>query len=77
MAKAKGMRRKNRQIKMTVDIPDDYGTEEDFMADLMQKMDDTDWSIVLAEDEEADTCIEVPVSKMQLGEIEIGPDEED
>lgn len=73
---ARGMRRKNRQIKMTVDIPDEYDSEDDFMESLMQKMDLSDWQLQLDEDEEGEVT-EVPISKMQLGEIEIGPEDED
>ena len=76
MAKGKGMRRKNRQIKMTVDIPDEYKTEEDFMESLMQKMDNSEWQFYLDEDSEG-MATECPISKMQLGDIEIGPEDED
>jgi hypothetical protein len=76
MAKAKGMRRKNRQVKMTLSIPEEYDTEEDFMESLMQKMDLAEWQLQLDEDEAGDVTL-VPVSKMQLGDIEIGPEDED
>lgn len=66
----KTFRRKSRQIKMTVNIPEEYDTEEAFMESLKKKMDDGGWMINLDEDAEGIVTL-VPVSKMQLGEIEI------
>ena len=66
----KGFRRKSRQIKMTVNIPEEYATEEAFMESLKKKMDDGGWMINLDEDAEGMVTL-VPVSKMQLGGIEI------
>jgi hypothetical protein len=74
---AKGMRRKNRQIKMTASIPDDFDTEEDFMEALMEKMDRAEWNISLCDTDELLGAVLAPVSKMQLGDIEIGPEEEE
>lgn len=76
MARKKPFRRKNRQVKMTLSIPDEYKDEESFMQDFMDKMDRTGWDLSL-DDADGETCIEVPVSAIQLGDIEIGPDEEE
>ncbi len=76
------MRRKNRQLKLTIDIPEYFDTEEDFMSALMDRLDGdaaedetSDWHMgVQDEDEEV---IPVKISKIILGEIEIEPEEED
>lgn len=69
------MRRKNRQLKITIDIPDSYGTDEEFMEAVMERMDDQEG------DEGRGWCIRVdnqnvPISKILMGDIEIEPEEE-
>lgn len=72
------MRRKNRQIKMMVDIPASFNSEEEFMEALMGRLDNVDWvmKVVDIEDEEAED-IKVPISRVSFNEIEIEPEEED
>lgn len=62
------MRKKNRQIKMTVDIPEEYADDETFMSDLMDVMDDAEWKMKAGDNS-------VPISSMVLGDVEIGPEE--
>lgn len=67
-------RRKNRQIKMVVDVPEEYDSDEVFMEDFMDKMDGSaEWQFLLGEDND----IPVPISRVTLGEIEIEPEEEE
>lgn len=74
----RGMRRKNRQVKMTLDIPDDYADEEEFMEALMAKMDNEPaWQMQLSEEEDDEgdiTVVIVHISKMNLGDIDIEPE---
>lgn len=77
MAKAKGFRRLNRQMKMTCTIPDDFDSEEDFMEAVMDKMDRGGWNMVLCDADEEDEPVLADISKLQLGDIEIGPEDED
>lgn len=71
------MRRKNRQIKMTINIPEDYETEEEFMLDMQERMyaDGVNWTFQL----ETEAGFERPVhiSAVTLGDIEIAKEEED
>ncbi len=69
------MRRKNRQIKMSVDIPECYENDEDFMNDFMNRMDDVDWTMKTLDDE--DEAVDVPVNSITLGDIMIEPEDED
>lgn len=67
------MRRKNRQIKFLIDIPDDYEADDKFMEDFRDTLDENGWSMVIVnEDEET---IEVPISRITLGDVEIEPEE--
>lgn len=68
------MRKKNRQIKITLDIPEQYENDEDFVQDLAEQMDAIDWKLNV-EDEDG-IVLKCPISKIQLGELEIGPEEE-
>ena len=61
------MRRKNRRIYVTVDIPEACKDEEDFMYELADLMDEEGWCLG-GED--------VTVSKVQLGDIIIEPEDE-
>ena len=75
------MRRKNRQLKITVDIPDLYEDDEAFMVDLQNAMDGDVWELPLGwaianEASDCDFTGEAKISKIVLGEIEIGPEEE-
>ena len=68
------MRRKNRQIKMTIDIPDSYDNDEKFMEDLRDTLDENGWRMVI-EDEDGE--LDVPLNRITLGDIEIEPEEEE
>ena len=68
------MRRKNRQIKMTIDLPGDYEDDETFMQDFQETLDEHGWSMVVV-DEDGDK-IEIPIKSVTLGGIEIEPEEE-
>ncbi len=68
------MRKKNRQIKMTINIPNQYDNEEDFMNDMMIRMDLTGWEVSIGT---VDDRIAANVSKITLGDIEITPEEEE
>ncbi len=63
------MRRKNRQIKMTVDIPEVYEDDEAFMEDLMDVMDTAEWKMKAGDNS-------VSINSMVLGDVEIGPEED-
>ena len=67
------MRRKNRQIKMLIDIPDEYEDDEQFMIDFRDTLDETDWSMVIFNEDEQK--VEVPVNRITLGDVEIEPEE--
>jgi len=69
------MRRKNRQLKITLDIPEQYDNDEAFCQDLADHMDAIDW-LMNVDDEHGDTQ-KCPISKIQLGGLEIEPEEED
>lgn len=69
------MRRKNRQVKMSLDIPESYESDEDFMNDFMNIMDSVDWEMkVLDDDGEA---VDVPLNSITLGDTLIEPEDED
>ena len=65
------MRRKNRQMKMMIDIPECYETEDTFMEDLMCVLDNNNWKLGLLDDGTKAT-----VHSVQLGEVLIEPEEE-
>jgi hypothetical protein len=78
------MRRKNRQIKLIVDIPDDFETDEDFMEAFEAKMDHAEWQLTIPkeapdEDEEIDDddLIAVLINRVDLGDITLEPELED
>lgn len=64
------MRRKNRVIKMMLDIPERYELEDDFMADLMCVLDNNEWKLGLLDDGTKAT-----VHSVQLGEVLIEPED--
>ena len=66
------MRRKNRQIKMLIDIPTIYATEEDFMEDFMERLDDAHWRMMFGPDTDP---VSIAIAKVVLGELEIEPEE--
>ncbi len=68
MARAKSYRRKNRRLEMTVNIPDDYANDEDFLNDLADAMDGLDWEIVMG-------THDVSVGKIKIGDVEIDAEE--
>lgn len=69
MAKARGYRRKNRRLELTVDIPVEYADDEAFLNSLADKMDDSKWQLQLDEDEDGDYTTTVPINKIKLGEL--------
>ena len=75
MAKTKPTkyRRKNRQMKFTVDVPDEYSSDEDFMNDFMDKLDSVDWKLQIGGSNNAEH--DVFVNKVALGDIDIEPEE--
>ena len=71
--RAAGYRRKNRRLELTVNIPEDYANDEEFLNSLADKMDDTFWQLQLDEDTDDDgdtTVTVVKVNKIKLGEVE-------
>lgn len=71
MAKKKPVARhvkKNRQLKLTVDIPADYDNDEDFLLDLADKLDDVDWVLPIKEG------VHASISKAQIGENIVEPE---
>jgi len=69
------MRRKNRQIKMTLDIPEAFADDEAFMLALADRMDESDWTVKVIDDDSIEHT--AAVSVMVLGDISIEPEEED
>lgn len=85
MAKVSRMRKKNRQLKITIDIPDQYENDEDFMNDLQDTLDakcNDAWCILLlAEEDDYEGAgdpgsIEVTLHSIQMGDVLIGPEGE-
>lgn len=63
------MRRKNRQFKVTVDVPESCESDEDFAYTLQDIMDKNDWHLtVLNPDGEE---MRVPVSKINYADFEL------
>lgn len=69
------MRRKNRQIKMKIDLPDEYDSDEDFMVDFRDTLDEFGWAMVIVN--EAKEEIDLPINSITLGEVEIEPEDEE
>ena len=69
------MRRRNRQLKVTIDIPDDFDNDDNFMEALMDRMDDQSedggWCIQVGVDDDMTPCT---ITKMALGDVEIEPE---
>jgi len=66
------MRRKNRQIKLTLDIPEVFENDEDFMLSMADKMDGNGWTMkILDEDGVEHTAA---VSVIVLGGVSIEPE---
>lgn len=68
------MRRVNRQIKMTLDIPAKYEDDEAFMVAFMDVLDNTDWALSL--EVEDGRTISATVHRVQMGDVVIEPEEE-
>ncbi len=71
-------RRKNRQLKMVVDVPEDFDSDEEFMDAFMSKLDmpaddGTSWQFTLGDDND----VPVPINRVTLGEVEIEPEDDD
>ncbi len=69
------MRKKNRQMKVTFDIPDYFDDEETFLLAFRDRLDGekVDWKMSV-ENSEGDN-VPFSVSKITLGDIEIEPEE--
>lgn len=65
----RAMRRINRQMKVTFDIPATYTNEEDFALDLADKMDADEWFFTMG-----DTDVDIKV--ITIGDIEIAKEED-
>ena len=78
---AKRFRKKNRQLKVTIDIPDEFESDTDFMEVLQTSLDERgngDWCIRICDiGEEGDGEVEVPIHSIQLGDVLIGPDDDE
>ena len=69
------MRRKNRQFKITVDVPEQFKTDEEFAQALLETMYSNNWVItVVNEDDEKVGC---DVSKIQYAGFELDQEEEE
>lgn len=66
------MRRRNRQIKVTMDLPEKYDSDEDFLADFEAHMDSIQWKMNI-DDEDGNTA-KMPILKIQMGSFEIEPE---
>ncbi len=66
------MRRRNRQMKMMLDIPECYKDEDGFMRDFMNVLDNNEWKLNILEDGTA-----AAIHSVQLGEFLIEPEEGD
>lgn len=69
------MRKKNRQFKITVDIPEEFESDEDFAYALQDTMDATEWKITVHN--EAGEQIGCPVKKVNYMDFELVEDEEE
>lgn len=69
------MRRKNRQIKMTLDIPEAFEDDEAFMLALADRMDESEWTVKVLDDDDIEHT--AGVSVIVLGDVSIEPEEED
>ena len=73
------MQRKNRQIKITFDVPAQFESDEEFLLALQDAMDEDgvtidDWKLViLPEDEDGDN-ISMPINKIHFNGFEIEPE---
>ena len=63
------MRRKNRQIKLMVDIPPEYKDEEEFMFALADRLDETGWNLKVDDND-------MPITEARLNDFVIEPEEE-
>lgn len=68
------MRRKNRQIKMTLDIPEEFDNDEDFLDAFGCTLDSNEWVMRIQADED-DEPSEVNISRVNMGDLEIEPEE--
>lgn len=89
MAEAKRMRKKNRQLKVTIDIPDQFEDDTGFMEALQDTLDakseDGGWCIRIDDDPNPHSPgeVDVTIRSISLGDVLIEPaddepdDEED
>lgn len=63
------MRWKNRQVKLTLDVPSGYEDDEDFIDAMAATLDGADWQMKLEGGEVA-----VQVSKIQCGDAVAEPE---
>lgn len=80
------MRRKNRQIRVTLDIPEVFEDDETFMICFRDRLDElaketeSPWCITVIDPTDEDDNpenMQVPISKISMGELEIEPEDED
>lgn len=82
MAKATRVRKKNRQLKVTIDIPDQFKDDADFMEALQDTLDaqcESEWCLRMVGDGDGvdDASIEATIHSISLGDVLIEPDDED
>lgn len=69
------MRRKNRQFKVTVDIPEEFNSDEEYAEALLETMYKTNWTITVhAED---GTKVGCPVHKVNYADFELEKEEDE
>lgn len=75
------MQRKNRQLKVNVNIPEQFESDEDFLEALRDAMDDDgvtidQWNLILLPeiDEDGDTVL--PINSIVFNGFGISPEEE-
>tara|TARA_R110000772_G_scaffold2839_1_gene10321 strand:- start:32503 stop:32712 length:210 start_codon:yes stop_codon:yes gene_type:complete len=69
------MRRKNRQFKITCDVPAECQSDEDFAFMLQDTFDSNNWNCTVL-DEHGEKQL-VPVGKVNFSEFELGPEGEE
>ena len=65
------MRRKNRQFKVTVDVPECCKTDEDFAYMLQDTMESNGWTVSVKDEE--GTAYKCPVGKVNFADYELEP----
>jgi len=68
------MRRKNRVMKIYLDIPDQYESDEEFLEAVADKLDGQQWELELGEGDDTYKAI---VRSVAIGDVEIDAEEEE